>query len=283
MKKAQLVNSICCFYGYGSVREMILSSKELKSLVRKHIQSWNVEAINVAYAQLQFPRVYKTWTENNPFNTTWTIRKDTGAMFTIPQWYPQPACIDGEFLQPIIDPHHLLVNSRAHCCSKGILAMGISPDAWLRVPDESNVNGTGLSLELVKELRDRQNNSFAQTTFSKNVQTEMENLGFHQEAMWCGLICEFYGTVDSAALSIEARITHLMSIRTFMLQHLDVGHFPPPSFVVKDMPMCQFEGMLTNIDRRLQLYSMIEAGSYNQRAISSLDTENFFSAFQASQ
>ena len=134
-----------------------------------------------------------------------------------------------------------------------------------------------------EKLRDRQNNSFAQTTFSRNVQTEMENLGFHQEAMWCGLICELYETVDSAALSIEARITHLMSIRTFLLQHLDVGHFPPPSFVVKDMPMCQFEGILTNIDRRLQLYSMIEAGSHNQRAISSLDSENFFSAFQASQ
>lgn len=57
-------------------------------------------------------------------------------------------------------------------------------------------------------------------------------------------------------------------------------HFPPPGAFVCDMPIAQFEGFLTNIDRRLQLYCMVRNETYNQRAISSLDSETFFSGFQ---
>ena len=39
-------------------------------------------------------------------------------------------------------------------------------------------------MELVVELRDRQRNSFAQTTFSEAVQCEMENNGDREEPLW---------------------------------------------------------------------------------------------------
>jgi hypothetical protein len=46
------------------------------------------------------------------------------------------------------------------------------------------------------------------------------------------------------------------------------------------MPMAQFEGMLCNVDRRLQLYAMVKESVYNQRSVTSLDYETFFSGFQ---
>ena len=44
--------------------------------------------------------------------------------------------------------------------------------------------------------------------------------------------------------------------------------------------MAQFEGMLCNVDRRLQLYAMVKESVYNQRSVTSLDYETFFSGFQ---
>jgi hypothetical protein len=46
----------------------------------------------------------------------------------------------------------------------------------------SRQNRTGLSWEIAKELRDRQSNSYAQTTFSENVQVEREKNGNKNEA-----------------------------------------------------------------------------------------------------
>ena len=48
-----------------------------------------------------------------------------------------------------------------------MVAMGIHPEAWWQVADQNKQLKTGLSVEIVKELRDRQSNAFAQTTFSK--------------------------------------------------------------------------------------------------------------------
>jgi hypothetical protein len=40
--------------------------------------------------------------------------------------------------------------------------------------------------------------------------------------------------------------------------------------------MAQFERILCNVDRRLQLYAMVKESSYNQRSVTSLDYETFF-------
>lgn len=39
-------------------------------------------------------------------------------------------------------------------------------------------------------------------------------------------------------------------------------------------------GILTNIDRRLQMYPFMSRGSFNPRAIGSQDIENYFGEFQ---
>ena len=66
--------------------------------------------------------------------------------------------------------------------------MGIAAEAWWKVAKNSRQNRTGLLWEIAKELRDRQSNSYAQTTFSENVQLEMEKNGNQNEAQWCRMI-----------------------------------------------------------------------------------------------
>ncbi|CAG2191099.1 unnamed protein product [Mytilus edulis] len=280
--KAQLVNMVSHVYGDKSVLpERTRTPKPLKTLTENHIKAWTSDAVNVAYAQMHFFDAFREWDNSNMFNGSWDIRTDTGFHYHIPQWYAQPSEISSQIVQPIIDPHHLLVNNRSKCCSSGMINMGIQPEAWWKVAEKSVQNRTGLSVEIAKELRDRQSNAFAQTTFSHKVQLEMDKNGCHNEALWCELIRNWYSAIDCGGIPLHQRIRWFLDMRDYLLQFLKVGHFPPPGSHVEGMPMAQFEGFLTNVDRRLQLYALIDSNeSYNQRAITSLDSETFFSAFQ---
>lgn len=94
------------------------------------------------------------------------------------------------------------------------------------------------------------------------------------------MIRYWYAAVDSAGIDIDERITFLMDKREFLLKQYNPMIFPPPGSYVNSLPIAQFEGISTNVDRRLQLYSMVQTGAYNHRSLSSLDSETFFSSFQ---
>lgn len=279
--KPELVNMISTWYGNGdTLIDPVRSPKRLKVLVSNHIKSWPIDALNVAYAQLNFIDAFHKWSNENTFNGSWNIQTEEGKTFLISQWYAQPALVNGSLIQPIIDPHHIFVNNRSRCCSKGMLGMGITPEAWWRVAKNSKENNTGLSWEIAKELRDRQSNSFAQTTFSEKVEKVMATNGDKNEANWCCLIRNWYSAIDDAGISVGTRLTEMLTIRSYLLSFLKAGHFPPCGSYISGMPIAQFEGILTNVDRRIQLYAMVKRKTYNQRAITSLDSETFFSGFQ---
>ena len=132
----------------------------------------------------------------------------------------------------------------------------------------------------VVELRDRQRNSFALTTFSENVENVMIEHGDVKEARWCRLMRNWYKAVDEAGIRVSQRIEWLLEMREELLKIYRPGKFPPPGAFVADLPIAQFEGLLCNVDRRLQLYSTSQNGTYCHRAISSLDNESLFGMFQ---
>ena len=281
MLKWQLANELSKVYGTGTEVKTPYqkSPRPLSQLVLKAIRSWPICAVNVAYAQLHFADAFSAWEEFNMFKGGATLLTPCGK-HVLPQWYAQPSLIDNEVIQFAIDPHHLFVNNRAKCCSTGMPRMGIHATAWWDVAKESKKNGTGLSLEIAKELRDRQSNAFAQTTFSEKVENEMRKMGNDAEADWCKTIRNWYQAVDGAGIDPDQRMEWMIEIRSFLLPFLKVGHFPPPGQYVADMTTTQFEGILCNVDRRIQLYHTTKKGCYNQRTVSSLDSENFFGAFQ---
>lgn len=154
----------------------------LKSIVQKRISSWPQQAITVLYCNNVFGDELSQWNKSSMFQDVSYVQVENGSRYAIKQWCAQPTTIASQSVQVILDPHHILVNNRARVCAHGSDGMNISKKAWHDVAEYSRKNRTNLSLELVKELRDRQRNSYAQTTFSEPVEKEMKNLGFLHEA-----------------------------------------------------------------------------------------------------
>ncbi|CAC5389311.1 unnamed protein product [Mytilus coruscus] len=211
----------------------------------------NILAVNVTFAQFNFRSELSEWESDNPFNGSWNMETENGLQYEIHRLYAQPMIAKGQMIQPIIDPHHLFVNNRARCCAKGLPGMGISSEAWGRVAENCKENGTGLSLEIAKELRDRQKKSYAQTTFSEKVQFEMIKNGDYTQGEWYNLIRNWYAAIDEGGMCIEKRIECLLAMREKLLLHYHVGNFPPSGAYVASLPMTQFEWTMSNIDRRL--------------------------------
>ena len=278
--KDSLVNMVSDEYGTGGHITTKQCPKTLRSIILNVMNSWPKEATTALYATNVFTQKHNEWYSQQLFNKETVIETDDGHEFKIPTWYAQPSMINGLPVFHILDPHHLLVNNRCRCCAHGMGGMGIKKTAWLKVAEKEDQNHTGLSIELVSELRDRQRNAFAQATFSEAVENEMQTNGDIIEARWCRLIREFYKAVDESGIPIHERIQWLLNMREFLLGHYNPSDFPPPGAYVKGMPITQFEGILTNIDRRLQLYHVLPHGTYNHRSVSSLDCETFFGSFQ---
>jgi hypothetical protein len=123
------------------------------------------------------------WEASNYFIGNSTVETDTGKTFTISKWYTQSTEINGQLLHPIIDidPHHIFVNNCARCCSKGMHGMGIYSEAWWKVAEYYQMNGTGLSLEIAKELPDRQKKRLCTQHLAIKYKPKWRNLGLNMK------------------------------------------------------------------------------------------------------
>ncbi|CAC5387253.1 unnamed protein product [Mytilus coruscus] len=118
--KANLVNLISSIYGDESTIAVGgKKPKSLKNIASAHIRKWSINAINVAIAQSTFEDAFRGMQFKSPFSRK-LDKKNGWKMYKIQQWYGQPSMINDQYIQPIIDPHHLFVNNRSRCCSKGL-------------------------------------------------------------------------------------------------------------------------------------------------------------------
>ena len=286
-RKAYLVNCVSKLFGDGTVLPSNTKVQPLRTLVLGKLRKIPKTYTNILYATNIWQQEKSEYERRArfPSNKPYTIAT-TDSTFTIHQWYAQPITVCQTPVQFVIDPHHILVNNRCRCCSNGMYGMSIDPHAWTRVAEGENLRTasekTGLSLELTTELRDRQRNAFAMTTFSEKVENVMRENGDMNEAKWCKLIREWYSAVDEAGISVSQRIHWMLEMRKHLLQFYHPGKFPPPGAYMAGLPMAQFEGIMCNVDRRLQLYALANDGTYNHRSVSSLDSETMFGAFQVS-
>lgn len=104
--KANLVNFVSETYGDSSKIAMVRTPPSLKNLATASVKNWNVEAVNIAYAQLHFMEYLHEWESENIFRDSCTIKTDTGTQYNNTKWYAQPCHFADSILQPIIDPHH---------------------------------------------------------------------------------------------------------------------------------------------------------------------------------
>ena len=278
------MNVFSVFFGDGSESQKksvkLKTPQTLRSLVQSYLQrSCPKSILNAIYAQQIFQSHFTVWNTDSPFAETVKVGSTNDPEY----WYAQPEWLTEtqSFLFNMLDVTHLFSNARCTCCSKGIEAAGISKTAWLEVSKHEKDNKTGLNLAMVKDLIDRQSNAFARTTFSEKVEKEMIRLGFVREANFCALIRNWYEAEDEPGLSATERHERRMNLRKWMLEKYNPFQFPPPAAHISGIPIVMFEGIMGNIDRRIQLYAMCEKGTYSVRSIGSLDSENFFGEFQS--
>ncbi|KAK3107543.1 hypothetical protein FSP39_016995 [Pinctada imbricata] len=176
-----------------------------------------------------------------------------------------------------LDVHHLITNCRVKVCKDGLPERQIVKDAWLEV---ARTNSTKLKISHVEDLVDKQSDAIAKTTFSTEVQSVMEQLGYKNEADFCRLVRNFYEAEDDPGINALQRCLRRLEFRDWLLKDVNFGKFPPFGSHILGLPQVMFQGFLTNIERRIQIFPFIKSGCYNVRSLGSLEAENFFGEFQ---
>ena len=280
MTKVELVNSITNMFGNDPLPGRLKTPKSLRMIIKDMFnRKYSKEAINAITAtNIVIKDKLPEWRSNNcAFQTPAII----GSQPEPYVWYCQPEYFEanGRYVEFLLDCHHLFVNARCHVCQNGITGLGVSKEAWIEVAEDNKRTNVGLNIAMVKDLIDRQSNAIAQVVFSEKVEDEMKRKGWFREAEFCKRIREWYKAEDGAGISAIDRHTARMEMRKLLLSAVNLAKFPPPGSSVGGMTIVMFEGILTNIDRRTQLYALVPGETYNVRAPTSLDAENLFSEF----
>ena len=283
--KYQLVNTLSAIVGDGTTKEIKSRKKSqkvktLKFLAKQAVQKISKDHLNVVVSESIFPDELSKWYASSPYGRAVIIEDvDTTSQ---KNWYSRP-----EFNPPqdnyvfmILDAYHQMCGLRRLVCANGIPAANVSRKGWQKVAEESESNHSGLNRALVNDLIDRQSIGYAVKTFSEGVEDALRNIGYDKEAEFCRLVRKWYEAEDEPGVSSLERCKARLELRRWLLSNANFGKFPPYGAYVNDVPIVLYEGLLTGIERRLQLYPFTRAGTYNVRSIGSLDIENFFGSFQ---
>ncbi|CAG2217682.1 unnamed protein product [Mytilus edulis] len=256
-----------------SRRKNVLS---LQKLCEKVIRTFSKDILNIVDAEYAFPLEKQKWILDMPFEDNLEICGLTKQI----NWFSKPEYSreTSSFKFFLLDCHHILTNARIKCCKTGIPEAGIHRQAWMKLT--TSEHGNILSKALVEDLVDCQSNSFAQQTFSQKVEDAMRLNGDNNEAMFCRLIREWYTAEDDPGIDVHERCMRRLALRQWLLKDVSLNKFPPPGAFIKGIPIVMYEGLLTNIDRRLQLFPFVKTGMYNVRSLGTLEAENLFGAFQ---
>lgn len=132
-----------------------------------------------------------------------------------------------------------------------------------------------LSPAIVEELMDRQSTAFAQRVISQDVEKIVRENGDQSTAHFIKAFRQWYEAIDMPGISAHDRVERLVKMRVWLLNKVRFDTFPPPGSHVKGFSLTWYEGMMHNIDTRLQLYGLLPGG-YCQRSIGTLAAESFF-------
>ena len=255
-------------------KKRLRTALSLKILATKEIRSRRIpkEVVAVAYAQYIFPKERDTWIEQSCVPKDMKIE---GFDSEIPYWFslPEVSTQTGSLLTKGIDCSHNLTHMRVRTSTTGIC--GVSPHAWKECAKSKE---TDLHPAIVDDLLDKQSVSFARTHFSENVEKWMDEHGFHQAAILTRMIRRWYEACDAPSVSAHNRISDLLTFRNFLLKDINFGEFPPITRYFKGIPVVTFEGMIMDIDSKLQLFGI--SGAYNIRSVGSLAAETAVGVLQ---
>ena len=281
--KRTLVAKLSGILGDGSfmpevTRKERKSPKSLCALSKAVVSKLPKDILSALYAENTFPEQLDNWIYHNPFGKS----ENTEGLPYEGKWYSMPEyyCQTGNYLFMIFDTYHQLCGLRRLICQNGNPARGIKREAFVRSAEDSENNQCSLNQAMVNDLIDKQSAAFARATFSTKVSNGLMNIGAVVEARFCTLVNDWYKAEDDPGISALDRCRYRLAFRDWLLQVVRFHTFAPHGSYIRGTPIVLFEGLLTNIERKIQLFTFTKTGSYNFRADGSLDIENFFGTSQ---
>ena len=174
---------------------------KLQQLVRRYINQWPKIAWNAITAGNSFLARYNEWKQkNNYFQNQVAVEGNDFCQSFVFYSTPEYSQEIQRMLLFLLDTHHLLVNSRALVCSKGIPDRNIQRKAWQAV---AKSNSTDLNIAMVDDLLDKQSNAMAKITYSQEVEDKMKQLHFDKEAELCHLMRNWYEAEDEPSITAD--------------------------------------------------------------------------------
>lgn len=71
------------------------------------------------------------------------------------------------------------------------------------------------------------------------------------------IIRNWYAASDDSGISALDRIKYLLEIRYLLLDGVDFSIFPPVGRYIKGIPIITYEGILMDIDTKLQMFAIV--------------------------
>jgi hypothetical protein len=194
-------------------------------------------------------------------------------MFSFPQY-----SVTRQQIEPCtLDPTHMLTNLRVQCSTRNLFRGKHCYCRGSDFLDVSKADNTILHRPFVSEMIDKQSQSIAMQVFSESVQKKMEDQGHETTALTVERIRNWYAACDERGLAPATRIKYLHAMHSFLLKNVDFAEFPPFTTHVHGLPTTTWQGLLQCCDLRIYLYNLASSGTYNQRSVSTLFVEGFFS------
>ena len=126
-------------------------------------------------------------------------------------------------------------------------------------------------------IPDKQSVPFAHKVFSHQVENQMMTNGDNKEAELVHKVCNWFDACNQCGIPLQKRLKYFVEINNYLFRFYDLQHFPVSLMHICGLPSTTFQGILQNISTRIQLYTLSQNNTYNQRSVSTLAVESFFS------
>jgi hypothetical protein len=245
--------------------------KSLKQLCNYQLTHEPKENLAKTLAENTWKDVYNEWIIAGTVKNSIRIKDLQSNM----QWFSQPAlCKDGKVRFHFTDACHILTcsNKTMHHRNSRIASQSLGKCCTIAgyIPQYFSNN----------RLRRQQEVSLARRVFAKDVQEHQISNGYFEEAKFCQLVRKWFDAEDEPGFTAHERCRTRLAFREWLLSGYDENIFPPPTRYMKGIPILTYEALLTHMERKIQIYLYCPDQTYNTRAISSQQVENFFSTFR---
>ena len=238
-------------------------------------EDYKVTPLQVALANAMHREKHEKWIEDCPINLLGYVPDIYSNHVLFPMFsYPEYNKKRKQIEHCTLDYTHILTNMKTHILTKGY---EFCPKEHFQ--ELARLKPDLLSRPLVFDNINQQNAYSAIAMFSMPVQNFLEEKGHSESAKFVQLVHEWHSTCDTRGLRADVRVTLLYNMYCFLTQDIDFNRFPFPltGGYWWGMPVQTYKALLQNICTCIQLYNIAHNDTYNNRAISTLANESFFS------